>query len=80
MTRPFILPDSPTRADVDAYAYLCERPDIWTAWAEHARPYMSAGAVASFLRRGLARPIPISSTHVRSIGRIYRASTKANRS
>jgi len=81
VNRPFVLPDSPRRADSEAYAYLCERPDIWAAWCDVAPRLTghSASSVAAILRSGhrLPRAIPVSSEHVRSIGRIYRATAKA---
>lgn len=80
MTRPFTLPPSPSRADSAAYAYLCERSDVWAAWCEVAPKVGVArsGTIAAVLRSGhrLPRAIPVSSEHVRSIGRIYRATMK----
>ena len=78
--RPFVLPPSPRRADSAAYAMLCERPDIWAAWRGVAPKIGAArsGTIAAILRSGhrLPRAIPVSPEHVRSIGRIYRATMK----
>lgn len=72
-TRPFTLPARPTRADCEAYAYLCDRPDVWSAWcrvlAEHPLAPPSSVAVLVRLRR-----TPIASHLAGAIARIYRAS------